>query len=114
MNHKSIETVALKLPGGNTIDNPPGFNPNLNNAGALISGFLNIALYIAIFMAFAWLVWGSFQYILASGNKESLAKARERIKWALVGLVIVFAAFSIAKLAGEIFPPGPGRGGLPF
>ncbi len=112
MNHKSIEILALTLPGGNTINNPPGFDPNLNNLGALISGLLNIALYLAAFMAFYWLVWGSFQYILASGNKESLAKARERIKWALIGLVVVFAAFFMAKLGGEIFPPG--KGGLPF
>ncbi len=93
----------------------PKFNGSNANLGAIISGLLNIVFYFAAFMAFYWLVWGSFQYILASGNKESLAKARERIKWALIGLVVVFAAFLIAKLAGEIFESGKVlKQGLPF
>ena len=44
-------------------------------------------------------------------KKEELAKARQRISWALVGLVIVFLAYFIAKYAGEIFPA---KGGSPF
>lgn len=78
----------------------------------VLSGLYTIVLYIAAFMAFYWLIWGAFQYILARGNKEELAKARSRITWALVGLIVIFAAFLIAKYASIIFPPG--RGGLPF
>lgn len=91
----------------------PNFSGPNANLGTLISGLLNIAFFLTTFMAFYWLVWGSFQYILASGNKESLAKARERIKWALIGLVVVFSAFLVAKFAGKVVLP-PGNGGLPF
>ncbi len=83
------------------------------NLAALISGFLNIAFYIAVFLIFFWLLWGGFQYIMASGNKENLAKARERIKWALIGLMVIFSAFFIAQFAGEIFKDIL-IGGLPF
>lgn len=113
-----MNKIALTLPGfsPSPIPNPSGLNPEFIGPGANLASFLspllNIIFYIAIFLAFFWLVWASFQYIMASGNKESLAKAREKIKWALIGLVIIFAAFFIAKLAGEIFPPG--KGGLPF
>jgi len=77
----------------------------------LLSGGLNIALYIALFIAFYYLVWGAFQYIVASGKKEELAKARARITWALIGLIVVLLAFFIAKFAAEILQP---KGGLPF
>lgn len=112
-----MNKLTLTLPGQTSpIPNPPGLNPQFSgpnsNLASLISPLLNIALYVAIFFTFYWLVWGAFQYILASGNKEGLAKARERIKWALIGLVVIFSAFLIAKLTGEVFSPG--KGGLPF
>lgn len=91
----------------------PNFSNSNANLGALISGFLNIALYLGAFMSFYWLVWGAFQYILASGKKEELAKARSKITWALIGLVVIFSAFFIAKFAGEIFKDVL-TGGLPF
>lgn len=90
----------------------PNFSGQKANLGAFISGLLNIALYLAAFLAFYWLVWGAFQYILAKGDKEGLAKARARITWALIGLIVVFMAYLIATFAGEIFPAT--RGGLPF
>ncbi len=111
MIHNTIK-IALTLPGGNTVGNPPNFDPKLTDLASIISGFLNIALYLAIFMAFYWLVWGSFQYILAQGKKEDLAKARSRITWALIGLAVIFSAFFIAKFAAQVLPPG--NGGLPF
>lgn len=80
--------------------------------GDVLSGLLDIVFFIAIFLAFYWLVWGAFQYIMARGNKEELAKARARITWAIIGLLVVIVAYLIATYAAEIFPPG--RGGLPF
>ena len=104
--------LTLTLPGQfSPIPTPPGLNPNLNTAGSLVGGLIGIFFYIAIFMAFVWLVWASFQYILASGKKEELAKARSRITWALVGLAIIFASFLIAKFATELLPS---KGFLPI
>lgn len=104
--------IALKLPGGNTISPPEGINKNITDLGSLVSVFLNIAFYAAMFLAFFFLVWGAFAYILASGKKEDLAKAKARISWAIIGLLVVFLAYFIAKFASEIFTPG--KGGLPF
>lgn len=70
--------------------------------GGFISGLFEIAFYIAAFMAFFWLVWGAFQYIVAGGNKERLAQARARIVWALVGLLLVAIAFLVAQFTQQI------------
>ena len=89
----------------------PNFSGPNANLGAVLSDLLNIAFYIAVFLTFYWLVWGAWAYLFASGKKEELAKARSRITWALIGLIIVFLAYFIAKFAFEIFPA---KGGTPF
>ncbi len=106
--------IALTLPGtGNTIDNPVNNSSvQIKDLAGFISPLLNIVFYIMTFLAFYYLVWGAFAYLMARGGKEDLAKARARITWALIGLMVVFLAFFIAKFGSEIFPPG--RGGLPF
>ncbi len=106
-----MKYLTLQLPGGQTIDNPV---TKITDLGSFLSGLLSIALYIAGFLAFYWLVWAAYQYILSSGKKEDLAKARAKITWALVGLIVIFAALFIAKFASEIFPTQFGKGGLPF
>lgn len=106
--------LALTLPGYGSIDNPPGliFSGAQGNLSAIISSLITIAIYVAGFLAFYYLVWGAFQYMAASGNKEQLQKARARITWALIGLIIVVMSYLIARYASEIFPPG--QGGIPF
>ena len=106
--------LALTLPGfsPSAIPQPSGLNPDFKDLGSFITPLLNIVFYAALFLAFFWLAWGAFAYILAQGKKEDLAKARSRITWALIGLVIILLAFSIAKFISEIFHPN--IGGLPF
>lgn len=104
--------MALTIPGFSPIPSPEGLKAEFKDLASLISPGLNIVFYVATFLAFYYLVWGVFQYILAGGKKEDLAKARARISWALIGLIVVFASFLIAKYASEIFPPS--KGGLPF
>jgi len=70
-----MNKVALTLPGGNTIPAPSGLNPEFVDLASFLSPLLNIVFYIAVFLAFYFLVWGAFQYILAGGKKEELAKA---------------------------------------
>ncbi|MEK7616568.1 MAG: hypothetical protein AAB414_00745 [Patescibacteria group bacterium] len=103
-----MNKLALKLPGGEDIDNPV---PQIPDLGALVSGLLNISIFIAAFLSFYYLIWGAWAYIFASGEKENLAKAREKIKWALIGLLVTVMAYTIATYAGQIFPA---KGGLPF
>lgn len=110
-----LSFLFITVPGFPQIKNTdisPDFNLNLQTLGGIISALLNIAFYIAGFLAFYYLVWGAFQYMASSGNKEQLQKARARITWALVGLIVVFMSYFIARFASEIFKPG--KGGLPF
>lgn len=105
--------IALTLPGGNFVASPDQLKGGFTDLTSLLTPLLNMTFYIATFIAFYYLVWGTFQYIIASGKKEELAKARQKISWALVGLIVVFAAYLIARfVAYDVFKPG--KGGLPF
>lgn len=73
--------------------------------GCIITGISSVAIYIGGFMMFVWLVWGVFQYIIAEGNKENLAKARARIRWALLGFLILILAFLASDAYREVLAP---------
>ncbi|MBI2335024.1 hypothetical protein HYU96_04470 [Candidatus Daviesbacteria bacterium] len=107
-----MNKLALTIPGFSPIPNPSGLKTEFKDLGSIISPLLNIIFYLVVFLAFFWFVWGAWAYIFAGGDKESLAKARNRIKWAIIGLLVTLMAYFIAKYAGEIFTPG--RGGIPF
>ncbi len=106
-----MNKLALTLPGSSPIATPLGLKSDFVDLASLLSPLLNIAFYVAVFTAFFFLVLGAFAYITAQGKKEELAKARDRITWAIVGLIIVLLAYFIARYAAEILKPS---GGLPF
>lgn len=94
-------------PAGQAVPKIPGIDdfPTLGN---FLTRILDVAFYLAVFLAFYWLVWGAFQYITAGGNKEKLAQARARITWAIVGLLITAIAFALSQFAAQILPPATG------
>jgi TRAP-type C4-dicarboxylate transport system permease small subunit len=60
-------------------------------------------MIVAALIFFFMLVWGGVQYITAGGDKAQTEAARGRITAALIGLVIVFAAWAIVNLVSIFF-----------
>lgn len=109
----SISKLILALefpgfsPGSNRVDNlstPRVFDLNRIGLSELVSGFLEIGFFIAGFLLLSWFSWGVFQYIFASGNKESLAKARAKIQWAIIGFLIIVISFAVSQYVQTIIP----------
>ena len=71
--------------------------------GGLVSGFIRLILVIASLVFFFILVIGGIQWITSGGDKAQTEAARGRITAALVGLVIVFAAWAIVQLINVFF-----------
>lgn len=59
------------------------------------SGVYSYAVSIAGLLAGVMLVIGGFQYVTAGGDTGRVAKAKDRIKDAFIGLVLVFGAFLV-------------------
>jgi TRAP-type C4-dicarboxylate transport system permease small subunit len=60
-------------------------------------------MIIAALIFFFMLVWGGIKYITAGGDKAQTEAARGQITAALIGLVIVFAAWAIVNLVSLFF-----------
>lgn len=69
----------------------------------IVSTIIKLILVVAALIAFIFLVVGGIKWITSGGDKEQTAKAQGTITAALVGLVIVFAAWAIIKLLEAFF-----------
>lgn len=74
------------------------------NIGFFISEIIPVVFFITGFLTVFWMSWGIYQYIFAGGNKESLAKARARITWSLVGLLMLGLMLLVSQYVQGIFP----------
>lgn len=69
----------------------------------IISGLIRFTVVIAAIVFFFILVIGGIKWIASGGDKGKTEEARNQITAALVGLVIVFAAWAIVALINVFF-----------
>lgn len=70
--------------------------------GGILQGIIRLVLIIAFVLAFIFLLVGGVRWIISGGDKTAVESARGMVTGALIGLVIVLAAFAIIRLV-EIF-----------
>ena len=103
-----MQQLALNVPQYGNIPNT-GLNPvNLGisdySLGSVVGAFLNLVFYFSFFLTFIWFIWGAYEYMVAQGQKEGLAHARDRMRWAIVGFAVLIMAFLVGNYAPTIFP----------
>lgn len=76
-------------------------NVKVQNVSTLITALINALLVIAALMAFVYLVLGGLQWITSGGDKSGMEAARNKITHAIIGLIIVAAAYAIMVLVGN-------------
>jgi hypothetical protein len=69
----------------------------------IVSGLISLAFLVVVLVFFAMIVIGGLKWITADGDEKAVGAARSQITNALIGLVIVFAAWAILRLIGYIF-----------
>lgn len=69
----------------------------------IIQSSISLVLIVAAIVFFFMLVIGGIRWITSGGDKGATEVARNQITAALVGLVIVFAAWAIMQLVGGLF-----------
>ena len=74
------------------------------NVPGIVSGLIRLSLVVAAIIFFFILVIGGIRWIASGGDKAATEGARSQITAALVGLVIVFAAWAIVQLISTFFP----------
>ena len=71
--------------------------------GQLMSSALGLLFFFAGMLAFVFIVIGGIQWITAGGDAKAATSARDRITAAVVGLLVVVAAFAITLILGQVF-----------
>ena len=87
--------TAVRLMAAAIIDTGGLPNPNTGNTVATV---LNIVFSIAASVALLMIVINGFRYIVARGEPGGTASAKNGILYAIVGLIVVMAAYSIVAL----------------
>ncbi|MBI4096292.1 MAG: hypothetical protein HY425_01100 [Candidatus Levybacteria bacterium] len=102
--------IALSIPDGNgtpmQIDSglPKGVpTGGIETASKAIGVILDFAIIAAIIFSLYLLVRGGINMTTSGGDKERFAKGRERLRYAIIGLIIVFLSFGLINLIGGFF-----------
>ena len=81
------------------------------SVGVLVAlGVQTVLSFLAIICLVLTLIAG-FKWMTAQGNEEQIKKATASIKAAIIGLIIVIAAYTITWFIFRILPLGGGVGG---
>lgn len=91
----------------NPLTNPDGGSSTLQDViNRVIAWILGIAGSLAILMIIA----GGFQYITAGGNKDKAEQAKNYIRYAITGVIVILIAYVIVQtinvaLTGSPYTP---------
>ena len=77
------------------------------NAFTLLSNTLSIIVGVLTVIAGIWflfqIITAGYQWLISGGDKASVAAARDKLTFSLIGLVIIVMAFAIVSLVGTLF-----------
>ncbi|OGL74140.1 hypothetical protein A3F28_00210 [Candidatus Uhrbacteria bacterium RIFCSPHIGHO2_12_FULL_57_11] len=75
------------------IENPLGTTSIPALVGRVISAFLGIAGSLAILMV----VYGGVTWLTSGGSPEKIEKGKKILVWAVIGLIVIFGAYSLVN-----------------
>lgn len=79
------------------------FGTGENGIGLLLQGFIGLLMVAAFILAFVFLVIGGIGFISGGGDKAKVESSRNKIIYAVVGIVVVLAAFAIINFVQGFF-----------
>ena len=95
--------VDVILPGLNAIGLGGVPQGGRNTMANIISLILGALILIAIVLSLLYLAWGGFNWITSEGDKTRLESARQKVIYAILGLVVVFLSFVVINLIYQFF-----------
>jgi len=74
-----------------------GYGTTKTDLPTIIAGLINVALTLLGSLLLVYLLYGGFLWMTAGGDEKKVDKARDLIKNAIIGVVIVAAAYAISS-----------------
>ncbi len=79
-----------------------GAPPVQGSLSAVIGKVVGVALSFIGILFLLLMIYGGFTWMIARGNESDVTKAKEIIIAAIIGLIIVLAAYGITSYVGDI------------
>lgn len=97
--HNNVHMILTPLLAQARIEiRQPEKQIKISDMGQFISAMVGTLLIIAALLAFLYLILGGIKWITSGGDKAGMEEARNKITHAIVGLIIVGAAWAIMIL----------------
>jgi hypothetical protein len=98
----SLVLFILPLVTHAELINPLGTTSIEGFIGRLIKAILGLSGSVALLM----FVWGGFQYLWSAGDPKKVDKGKETLKNAVLGIVIIFFAYTFVNTLIKILASG--------
>ncbi len=91
-----VWSVAISIPA--TTNAAALYNPlGSVNVPTLIGRVIQAALGISGSIALLMFVWGGFVWLTSQGNPEKIKKGQGTLTWAVIGIAVIFGAYSLVN-----------------
>lgn len=92
-----------------TVGSRSGFNTNQRSVDPIIATVISVILSFLGVIFLILMVYGGYIWMMAAGNDEKVTKAKDLIKAAIIGLLIVVGAYAItifvmARISKDLIP----------
>jgi hypothetical protein len=74
-----------------------------NNSITIITWLIPYVFYMSSFLLLIYLLTGGLQMMMAKGDPKAMAGAWAKITNAVIGFIIIFLAYFLTTLLGEVF-----------
>jgi hypothetical protein len=104
-----MKYIALQIPGANGAAQNFVGPKNIPTGGgplalaSIIGTALELAVMVAVISCLFMFIWGGFDYLVSEGDKQKVAKARQRLAMAVIGLIVIFMSFFIINTIYAFF-----------
>ncbi len=88
--------IPIQVPGGVPTGGTATFN-------TILQAFITLLFVVGLLLALAYLVWGGINWTTSGGDKQKVQSARNKMIYAIIGLIVLFLAYMVVNLIGSLF-----------
>ncbi|MFH1173470.1 MAG: hypothetical protein V1692_02985 [bacterium] len=91
------DTASNCPPGAVCLDNPLGNSDAARSPQILFGNIIRSVLGVIGSLALVMFIYGGATWMLSGGNQERVAKGKQIIIWATLGIMIIFTSYALVR-----------------